>query len=57
MKNPIKDKKDFKRVIRGGCWDDFPKDVRVSSRNDNDPASQGNDLGFRIVKNIPQEKK
>ncbi len=57
MKNPIKDEKDSRRVYRGGCWDDYPEDVRSSSRDDDAPTSQYYYLGFRLVKNVPQEKK
>jgi formylglycine-generating enzyme required for sulfatase activity len=35
------------RVLRGGSWDDFPKDVRVSLRLGNNPGNWYNISGFR----------
>ena len=57
MKNPIEDKKSPYRVARGGYWDSSPEGVRSSRRRDDDPADRGYDIGFRLVKNIPKDKK
>jgi formylglycine-generating enzyme required for sulfatase activity len=58
MKNPIDDKKDSSRVLCGGCWLDDARFTRMSDRGSNDdPTAGGNYIGFRLVKNIPQEKK
>ena len=57
MKNPIKDKKDSYRVIRGAGWGSFPLYVRTSHRSSFSPARQSSSLGFRLVKNIPKDKK
>ncbi len=37
------------RVLRGGGWNDRDNNFRVANRNDNNPTSQGNGLGFRCV--------
>jgi formylglycine-generating enzyme required for sulfatase activity len=57
MKNPIEDKKGSIRVFRGGSWNYLPEDVRTSRRSSIAPAGQYDDLGFRIVRNIPKDKK
>jgi len=49
------------RVLRGGCWNDYPLNLRVSNRHGNsyfgdtfypDPRSQV--VGFRCVQDIPK---
>lgn len=35
------------RVLRGGSWDDFPWDVRVSGRTGNYPVARDNNMGLR----------
>jgi formylglycine-generating enzyme required for sulfatase activity len=58
MKNPIKDKKGYYRVFRGGGWYSVPEVVRASYRDDYDgPSYQNDNLGFRIVRNNPKDKK
>ena len=37
-----------RRVFRGGSWNSFAGDARVSSRYGYDPALRGDDLGFRL---------
>ena len=54
MKNPIKDEKGSSRINRGGRWDGTPTFLRSSYRDNLVPTRQINDLGFRLVKNIPQ---
>ena len=41
-----------RRVLRGGSWDDGPKDCRVSSREAYDPSICDKNGGFRLV--LPQ---
>jgi formylglycine-generating enzyme required for sulfatase activity len=57
MKNPIDDEKDEFRVRRGGSWDGNAWYTRVSSRYSRGPANRSYDLGFRIVRNNPKDKK
>ena len=51
MKNPIKDKKDSRRVYRGGSWLDGSRLLPVSDRLGTDPVVRYKDHGFRIVRN------
>lgn len=37
------------RLLRGGSWDDSPSVCRSAFRRYNDPVSQGNLFGFRVV--------
>ena len=41
------------RVRRGGGWNSFPLWARASVRNFNTPSSRVVNLGFRIVREIP----
>ena len=43
------------RIIKGGSWSDGPLDLRISRREARDPSSRGSDVGFRLVKEIPNE--
>ena len=56
MKNPISDEKAEAHVNRGGYWDSNSEFVRKSSRVDFGPAYRSNDLGFRLVKNVPKRR-
>jgi len=38
-----------KRVLRGGSWNNKPRNVRSSNRNNNAPSNRNNNLGFRLV--------
>jgi formylglycine-generating enzyme required for sulfatase activity len=49
-KDPTGPAKTEFRATRGGCWVDFPKDVRVSCRYGYNPGNRGNGLGFRCVR-------
>jgi formylglycine-generating enzyme required for sulfatase activity len=40
------------RVLRGGCWGDDPRDVRVSGRLRNLPTCWVNVVGFRCVREV-----
>jgi len=37
------------RTLRGGSWDKFPRNVRVSDRGKDEPGNRNNDMGFRCV--------
>jgi formylglycine-generating enzyme required for sulfatase activity len=37
------------RTLRGGSWDKFPRNVRVSDRGKDEPGNRNNDIGFRCV--------
>ena len=61
MKNPVFEKKDgdgfdSSRVSRGGGWDEIPRYEHVSYRNSYAPSYHYHDVGFRIVKNTPNNK-
>ena len=66
-KNPVSDKQRFsrlskvirgRRAIRGGDWFlSTPYDVRPTERNAARFFVKSDRSGFRIVKNIPKEKK
>jgi hypothetical protein len=36
-------------VIRGGGWNNTPKNVRTANRNRNTPDNRNNNLGFRLI--------
>jgi formylglycine-generating enzyme required for sulfatase activity len=38
------------RVIRGGCWDDDPRECRSASRSRDAPNSRNDLLGFRVAR-------
>ena len=57
MKNPIEDKESSMRVLRGGYWDGSQFFIRILNRKANDPNDRRRYLGFRLVKNIPKDKK
>lgn len=37
------------RVNRGGSWNNTPRNVRASNRNNNTPENRNNNLGFRLA--------
>jgi formylglycine-generating enzyme required for sulfatase activity len=39
-----------RRVIRGGSWNDDPRDLRAANRYRPTPGSQGSHLGFRLAR-------
>ena len=39
----------FRRVIRGGSWNNFARDCRVASRGSSSPGSRFDTTGFRVV--------
>jgi len=40
------------RVLRGGCWDDQPADVRASSRDFSIPSNRSVGFGFRCARDL-----
>ena len=38
-----------RRVLRGGSWNNNPRNVRVSNRNRNDPANRNDNNGLRLA--------
>ncbi|MCF8023952.1 MAG: SUMF1/EgtB/PvdO family nonheme iron enzyme [Desulfobacteraceae bacterium] len=48
-KNPIFSKEGPRRVIRGGSWCNFPRELRCSYRASVSPDFNGNYLGLRVV--------
>jgi formylglycine-generating enzyme required for sulfatase activity len=43
---------DIFRSLRGGSWTNLPRNVRVSSRVGDDPASRSASVGFRVVREL-----
>jgi formylglycine-generating enzyme required for sulfatase activity len=41
------------RVVRGGCWKNYPRVCRSATRFNYHPIYSSNDLGFRVVCEIP----
>ena len=39
-----------KRVIRGGSWNNNPRNCRSANRNRNAPDNRNNNLGFRVAR-------
>lgn len=36
-------------TLRGGSWNNNPRNLRVSNRNRNEPAKRNNNNGFRCI--------
>ena len=36
-------------MIRGGSWNNNPRNVRCANRNNNHPENRNNNLGFRLA--------
>jgi len=37
-------------VIRGGSWNNNPRNLRATNRNRNNPSNRNNKLGFRVAR-------
>ena len=42
------------RIRRGGSWNGYPRNCRSASRDDSEPESRNDDIGFRIVCRAPR---
>jgi hypothetical protein len=42
------------RVLRGGSWNNNPRNVRCANRNRNNPDNRNNNIGFRVLLVPPQ---
>ena len=51
-KNPINDKPDERRVLRGNSWDGRPGNMRASRRTSDLQSNSYADTGFRCVKDV-----
>ncbi len=49
QEDPVGPAEGSSRVLRGGSFETFAEDLRVTSRDVNAPASSGSDIGFRVV--------
>ncbi|MBL0355120.1 MAG: SUMF1/EgtB/PvdO family nonheme iron enzyme [Dechloromonas sp.] len=38
------------RVLRGGAWNNNPRNCRAANRNDNNPDNRNNNIGFRVCR-------
>ena len=43
----------FRRIVRGGSWDDLPKQVRAATRLSWSPEKGHERIGFRLVRTFP----
>ena len=41
------------RVLRGGSWDDYPRNLRSADRDGVGPGGRGSGLGFRVARTLP----
>ena len=48
-RNPCNTARASNRVFRGGSWDCYARDCRVSSRNYSTPDNRGNNFGLRLA--------
>lgn len=37
------------RVLRGGSWNNNPRNARSANRNNNTPDNRNNNIGFRVA--------
>jgi formylglycine-generating enzyme required for sulfatase activity len=40
----------YRRVVRGGSWNDLARDLRASFRSDSPPGNRGDGIGFRCAR-------
>lgn len=43
------------RVLRGGSWNNEPRNVRSANRNRNHPTNSNNNVGFRVANALPSQ--
>ena len=53
LENPVGGAKTDARSIRGGCYDVFSYQCKVTTRGSVNPTIYGMNLGFRVVRNAP----
>lgn len=39
-------------MLRGGSWNNNPRNVRASNRNRNEPENRNNNIGFRCARDV-----
>ncbi len=44
-------------MIRGGSWNNAASNCRSAYRNNNDPSTRNNNVGFRLVSTMPRKDK
>jgi hypothetical protein len=42
-------------IVKGGSWMDGPADLRISNRREIDPSRGYADVGFRLIREVPNE--
>jgi formylglycine-generating enzyme required for sulfatase activity len=50
--SPRVDGDESKRVLRGGSWDDIPRNLRSADRGRGQPGSRGINVGFRVARTL-----
>lgn len=45
------------RVVRGGSWNNKPRNVRSANRNRNEPDNRNNNIGFRLAQSARAAKR
>ncbi|MGH9671840.1 MAG: SUMF1/EgtB/PvdO family nonheme iron enzyme [Bryobacteraceae bacterium] len=43
-------------MVRGGSWNNNPRNLRVSNRNRNEPDNRNDNLGFRCVRDVKRSR-
>jgi len=43
----------FRRVLRGGSWNNNTNNLRCANRNNNEPTNTNNNIGFRCAQDTP----
>jgi formylglycine-generating enzyme required for sulfatase activity len=52
----ISEKNNCSRVLRGGSWDTYPRNVRAANRSWGVPVYRGLDIGFRVARVLPARR-
>ncbi len=47
--SPHRARSQKRRVIRGGSWNNDPRNLRSANRNRNGPANRNDNIGFRCA--------
>jgi sulfatase modifying factor 1 len=59
LASPVSDPKgpakDTIRVLRGGSWNNNPRNARASNRNRNEPENRNNNIGFRCAWDVERQ--